>query len=769
MIAVSATHGFSSFVLKMQMLFACRYIIGISFLFVSFPDDPSVHCDYNGLKEKFQGHEADDTWNDFDNNPEEINEMSAESYYDSQLAAETVESLPKRYRRKNFDGESESRCVFCLEFVNDSNYLDHLMEKHSRPQFKMDAMGKAKCIDCDFAFENLWEVEEHVHYEHGKLYCIYCHKFLPVAYHKVHMRVKHSNIPRYRCFFCPRLYDLNSLLEKHMQEAHGEDFIAMNKMVKGPNSKVCRICGFHDDDRFTYANHMIKKHNEVICPLCQIPFERLLDMRRHTTWIHKGDPLASCFTCRLNFKTKKDCSEHQAQDHPKKAMVCVSFSKKRTRRLIGKDGSVLPRCPICFQDFDTEDYFFDHLQVAHRPKFAISNSKPESLACPELDCNYSIPDAEVLESHIKLKHCKVYCIYCKKYLLKKDMGKHCQYVHAPLPTNFCVYCPRIVMNVAQLEDHVAKVHSGAVAKLQLDPDCPGNVLCYMPDCTFTSPKRLAFFSHLVIDHERNCCPVCLQQFTRLKQMKEHIRSRHRDHNYHFCRCGSIFHTEQEKDEHIKVDHFNKPVEKKFNLCDLCGKSFTTESSLHKHKNMCGQDGSKHMLDAELPPKHPKLFDVKQNEDKMFACPEEGCHVTKPQRSKLEKHFNTAHNSQVCPYCKKVYSYFSIREHIAFQHTGKTNRLQCPECPEMFYNVTYLRRHKDAVHMTHINFPCSVCGEVFPTKRKEINHRSEKHTRKRLNPCPVCHKNFRSSTLLQPHCDAEHPGFIVPKDLIKIAW
>jgi uncharacterized C2H2 Zn-finger protein len=158
-------------------------------------------------------------------------------------------------------------------------------------------------------------------------------------------------------------------------------------------------------------------------------------------------------------------------------------------------------------------------------------------------------------------------------------------------------------------------------------------------------------------------------------------------------------------------------------------------------------------------KHPKLHNIPKVAGGLYQCPEEGCSMTKPDKGKIVKHFNCAHNKQTCEYCGKPYSFYAIHEHIAFKHTGETRNVKCPDCDEMFYNNYYVRLHQESVHKQKI-FVCPVCGAEFNNRRAEIEHRAEKHTRKRNYPCPYCGKIFRSRTLIQPHCNEAHGGLTV---------
>ncbi len=203
------------------------------------------------------------------------------------------------------------------------------------------------------------------------------------------------------------------------------------------------------------------------------------------------------------------------------------------------------------------------------------------------------------------------------------------------------------------------------------------------------------------------------------------------------------------------------------ICHLCG-STVKEKSMYAHVRLCKKGKGRGRRLYPEPPLHPKLKELFKNDTGKYPCPHEGCDHLNPMKSRLIKHFNVAHNRQNCRFCGKEYGFYQLEEHIAFQHTGKTDRVQCPDCPQKFFNRTYLRRHVEAVHVAEKNWICSVCGEGFTTRRDEVQHRHEKHNRNRKWPCPVCGKIFRSSTLIQPHVDVAHPGIVVPAEMIKKA-
>ncbi|XP_071445625.1 zinc finger protein 497-like [Hetaerina americana] len=195
-----------------------------------------------------------------------------------------------------------------------------------------------------------------------------------------------------------------------------------------------------------------------------------------------------------------------------------------------------------------------------------------------------------------------------------------------------------------------------------------------------------------------CC-TCGGRFTCLTELKEHIMNpltqdckgvqRNTGKQYFCCRCPQIFESLVFLERHVKTQHSDqRPYS-----CDECGATFKLEKYLKKHAK----------LHSGVRP---------------FKCAV--CAKAFRNRSELELH-STVHVTELkfeCGDCGKKFR----AKHLLKIHLRNHNlaRIQCPECPTKFTQMSDLRKHM-AVHSGVRNFECSECKKRFRHKRNLNDH------------------------------------------------
>ncbi len=450
----------------------------------------------------------------------------------------------------------------------------------------------------------------------------------------------------------------------------------------------------------------------------------------------------------------------------KKKTTKDKVQKKSTKDKVQKEPK---SCPVCQISFDgiKEVEFLKHLSE-HRPTFKPAASNANWLDCPkshDSSCNYRHPNADAVLAHLRFTHHKVYCLYCNDFLDEDKLRPHISEKHPGFSCHMCLYCSSVQASAVTLRDHIRTVHKDDFVRLEEDAERPGTIVCNMASCAFATMDRFEYINHLLAKHKIYMCPYCAQTFKERETWVQHSRCYHKKPMF-TCRLN-VFDSKEAKNLHILSEEHKKVCIKmggisqkqRKQMCPQCGKLTTG-----KHK--CGFVAYKMERKVDLP-RHPKLLINNRDENGKWPCPEEGCTFKNFKNSSdRDKHFNNVHYRLPCTYCKKIVSYEYMEKHVAFQHTGDTKRIRCPECPEMFFDGSFLAEHREKVH-SNKTFMCTVCGEEFPNSRMEQIHRHERHNRKRKFPCPVCGHIFRSRTLVKAHAQQSHGIEVNVKNIVSL--
>ena len=127
-------------------------------------------------------------------------------------------------------------------------------------------------------------------------------------------------------------------------------------------------------------------------------------------------------------------------------------------------------------------------------------------------------------------------------------------------------------------------------------------------------------------------------------------------------------------------------------CDICGKEFSSELYLSKHKKSHLQEGEQ--ISCEL--------------------------------------------------CDKIFtSVRAFKNHLAFQHEPTLSKEDCLECGKSFKSDIHLRQHLQRTHQNISKYECDVCGKRVKTIHELREHFLNVHDRVRMK-CDICNMNFSAS-------------------------
>ena len=217
------------------------------------------------------------------------------------------------------------------------------------------------------------------------------------------------------------------------------------------------------------------------------------------------------------------------------------------------------------------------------------------------------------------------------------------------------------------------------------------------------------------------CQWCVKMFTTSFGMRRHIQS---------------FHSE----------HQNALAQKQ--TCDICCKSFFSESKLVRHKM------KQHGIKIEC-----------QYDHKCDICTKTFFSAIKLTRHKMEIH----KIKSKCQWCVKTFtSLFRMKCHNDRYHSDYDSKIQkkfeCLWCSSSFTSSQSMQRHVSKFHPEHENTlaqkkkfqKCDICGKRIKVNKLKKHKRKEHGTSKPEPKCDNCCRTFKSRHYLRihvlKHCD-----------------
>ncbi|XP_002137713.4 zinc finger protein 208 [Drosophila pseudoobscura] len=248
------------------------------------------------------------------------------------------------------------------------------------------------------------------------------------------------------------------------------------------------------------------------------------------------------------------------------------------------------------------------------------------------------------------------------------------------------------------------------------------------------------------------CMICLRKFTKLRELRDHLRSHPTDFN---------FQAHGEPIERIAEGFFKTAVEstveglKSRILHDLRMGAFGRFYSItNEARYEMSLDSSDTDSDGDA--------DVVLR--RSYAC--ELCDSPEarwPRKYQLHEHHRQQHTWEeaphVCQRCDSRFLSLQLLEHHTLQLCQNTlKRYMCDKCPQRFFWRKNLRAHLVEHKSKQDNYPCDQCQRSFQdksavTKHKLMMHREETN---QLIPCRWCSRTFYRPALLHKH--VERHGF-----------
>lgn len=199
------------------------------------------------------------------------------------------------------------------------------------------------------------------------------------------------------------------------------------------------------------------------------------------------------------------------------------------------------------------------------------------------------------------------------------------------------------------------------------------------------------------------------------------------------RCGFCVHPLGEDFKLHKCFHIY--AENDLKCCNICD---CTYSSQYEREHLKGH-GVK---------KRKKKVSVGRTGGKCKKCDLHFSNVKEYYQHRYKRHYKKREKTNVvCHICGKVYSSFTIGEHLKNIHAKKRN-YKCVDCGKCFANKYKLDRHM-IVHTNEFKHQCSICNKMFKM-RYSLQVHLKMHNNKITFECYICSKTFSTKQSRDGH-------------------
>ncbi|XP_065369919.1 transcription factor grauzone-like [Calliphora vicina] len=302
----------------------------------------------------------------------------------------------------------------------------------------------------------------------------------------------------------------------------------------------------HRTNRKENDKFITKHFKQMLCELCQVPFENFFAIQKHFSETHQQRGYVVC--CKRKFFDRTRLVDHLHCHLNPDHFKCAECGKVMSDRL----------------------RLENHVMRVHRANEVVRKH------CCDI-CGKSFTDAHSLRVH-KLTHLseeekKFPCQECGKfygssYLLKQ----HIQAVHLKKFVKICYICGKSICSSADYKIHMNK-HEGIPQPII---SCD---ICGLRVTRERGLKRHKETQHPVGGKTEHPCPICPKISPTLKALRKHINTMHEKGYDHKCNiCEKAFKRAEALREHT-ASHTGSTLY----TCPWCPKTFNSNGNMHAHR------------------------------------------------------------------------------------------------------------------------------------------------------------------------------------------
>ncbi|XP_058836039.1 zinc finger and BTB domain-containing protein 17-like [Topomyia yanbarensis] len=191
------------------------------------------------------------------------------------------------------------------------------------------------------------------------------------------------------------------------------------------------------------------------------------------------------------------------------------------------------------------------------------------------------------------------------------------------------------------------------------------------------------------------CEICRRAFNTANSLKLHRIQQHSNNRiYMYCDhsgCGQRFADQRGLKKHQNRVHnpdYVMPAQIAL-ICDICGKSFTTNGGLQRHKYT--------HTPGEMP----------------FVCKICSKQFSTSNKLKIHTMRHEGVKNHTCPQCGlRKTTMHELKTHIRHMHSTEPRSYSCETCARQFSNPASLGLHNKTVHLGLKPYICTVCQFAF---------------------------------------------------------
>uniref|UniRef100_A0A4Y0BEZ2 C2H2-type domain-containing protein n=1 Tax=Anopheles funestus TaxID=62324 RepID=A0A4Y0BEZ2_ANOFN len=258
---------------------------------------------------------------------------------------------------------------------------------------------------------------------------------------------------------------------------------------------------------------------------------------------------------------------------------------------------------------------------------------------------------------------------------------------------------------------------------------------------------------------RNHCRQCTDSFSSIKQLKDHLTTKHSQH-FVCDLCLTTFPNQATLEWHRNF-HVSKKIQNGRYICDICQKQCASSSHLHLHRKVhlahkpypCTYGCDRSFSSSGNRQKHIARMHTHEKKYRCTNCNESFIYARQLQIHRERKHSEFRGNCKGTTICTRCKESFDTDESF-LEHTNTLNCLEhrafeCVFCARRFKQATHLRNHVLTHKQDRRAYGCEFCSKRF-TLPGDLKVHRRIHTKEKPFQCPLCPSAFMMGKQLNKH-------------------